>query len=142
MSTSRKLRVKLAKHRRSARKAARKEPEPRVPRPRSRPPPRGEQSPPALRSQVLNLFAFATGCRAKNYLQDSVCSLAHFRAYAGPFGHTETDDDWNVSEPPAWATETLLGGPPHQVGSVKSLAVCLSHSPSEMWPNTLFLSRS
>ena len=65
---------------------------------------RGEQSPPALRSQVLNLFAFATGYRAKNYLQDSVCSLAHFRAYAGPVGHTETDDAWNP-----WATETLLG---------------------------------
>ena len=112
MSTSRKLKVKLAKHRRSARKAARKEPEPepaRVPRPRRRLPPKGEQSPPTLRSQVPNLFAFATGCRAKNYLQDSVCSLAHFRAYAGPVGHTETDDAWNVSEPPAWATETLLG---------------------------------
>ena len=40
--------------------------------------------------------------RAK--MQDSVCSLAHFRAYAGPVGHTETDDTWNP-----WATETLLG---------------------------------
>ena len=39
-----------------------------------------EQSPPALHSQVPNLFAFATGCRAKNYLQ--VCSPAHFRADA------------------------------------------------------------
>ena len=77
---------------------------PSVPRPRRRPPQRGEQSPPALRSQVLNLFAFATGYRAKNYLQDSVCSLAHFRAYARPVGHTETDDAWNP-----WATETLLG---------------------------------
>ena len=79
MSTSRKLRDKLAKHRRSARKAtsreaARKEPEPipaKSSRPRRRPPPRGEQSPPTLLSQVLNLFAFATGCRAKNYLHIS-----------------------------------------------------------------------
>ena len=88
MSTSRKPRAKLAS----------------VPRPRRRPPQRGEQSPPALRSQVLNLFAFATGYRAKNYLQDSVCSLAHFRAYEGPVGHTETYDAWNP-----WAMETLLG---------------------------------
>ena len=29
--------------------------------------------------------------------------------------------------------------PPQQVGSVKSLAVCLSHSPSEIWPNTHFV---
>ena len=32
--------------------------------------------------------------------------------------------------------------PPQQVGSVKSLAICLSHSPSEIWPNTLFLAVS
>ena len=29
--------------------------------------------------------------------------------------------------------------PPQQVGSVKSLAVCLSHSPSEIWPNIHFV---
>ena len=78
MSTSRKLRGKLAKHRRSARKAtsteaARKEPEPE-------PTERSTAERPATTqrgtvtacsgSQVLNLFAFATGCRAKNYLQD------------------------------------------------------------------------
>ena len=109
---------------------------PRVPRPRHRPPPRGEQSPPALRSQVLNLFAFATCCRAKNYLQDSVCSfqsrrrarrsqrgrrrLEHLRAAS--LGHRNTPRE-----------------PPQQVGSVKSLVVCLSHSPSEIWPNTHFV---
>ena len=117
MSTSRKVKAKLAKQRRSARKAtsteaAQKEPEPEppsVPPPRRGPPPRGEQSPPALRSQVLNLFAFATGCQAKNYLQDSVCSLAHFRADARPVGHTEADNAGNLSGPPARVTETFLG---------------------------------
>ena len=103
MSTSRKLRGILAKHRGLARKAtsseaAREEPEPE-PTERSTAETlavtKREQSPPTLRSQVLNLFAFATGCRAKNYLQDSVCSLAHFRADARPVWHTEAD---NVSQ--------------------------------------------
>ena len=87
MSTSRKLRVKLAKHRHSAIKAARKQPEPEP----------AESS----TAETANLFDFATGCPAKNYLHDSVCSRAHFRAYARPVGHTETKDAWNVSEPPA-----------------------------------------
>ena len=114
MSTSRKPRVKLAKHRRSARKEL--EPEPaESSTAESRPPQRGEQSPPALRSQVLNLFAFATGYRAKNYLQDSVCSLAHFRAYAGPVRHTETDDAWNP-----WATGTLLSDTSSTVDTLTS----------------------
>ena len=77
MSTSRKLAEKLdthlrcsPKHRRAARKAtlteaAQDDPVPiarppanklSLPLPRSRPWPRGELSPPALRSQVLNLF--------------------------------------------------------------------------------------
>ena len=64
---------------------------------------------PALRSQVPNLFAFATGCRAKNYLQDSVCSLAHFRAHARPVWHTEADNAWNLSEPPSWAQKHSSG---------------------------------
>ena len=117
MSTSRKLRAKLDKQKRSARKAisteaARKEP---VPEPTESSTAETQAS--TMRGtvtarsarQVLNLFDFATGCRAKNYLQDSVCSLAHFRADAGPVGHTEADDTWNLSELPVWATETFLG---------------------------------
>ena len=83
------------------------------------------------------MFAFATGCQAKNYLQDSVCSLAHFRANARPVGHTEADNAGNLSGPPACATETFLGAA--TVGGVENLAVCLSHSPSEIWPNIHFV---
>ena len=80
MSTSRKLRAKLVKHRRSVRKAtsteaARKEPEPEPaesPTAETQASTEREQSAPALRSQELNLFAFAIGCQAKNYLQDFV----------------------------------------------------------------------
>ena len=100
---------------------------PRVSRPRRRPPPRGEQSLPALCSQLLNLFAFATGCRAKNYLQDSVCSLAHFIAYARPVGHTE-----KTTPGTSQSHRNAPREPPQQVGSVKTLAICLSHSPSDI----------
>ena len=64
---------------------------PSVPPPRHRPSPRGELSPPALCSQVLNLSASATGCLAKNYLQDS--------GRQKPLTHTQL---------PACATETFL----------------------------------
>ena len=74
MNTSRKLRVKLAKHRRSARKATSTE---------------------AARKEPLR---------------------------AASLGHRNAPRE-----------------PPQQVGSVKSLAVCLSHSPSEIWPNAHFV---
>ena len=84
------------------------------------------------------MFAFATGCLAQNYLQDSVCSLAHFRADARPVGHTGADNAGNLSRPPAHATN-VPWEPPRQVGSVENLAVCLSHSPSAIWPNIHFV---
>ena len=61
------------------------------------------------------MFAFVTGCQAKNYLQDSDYSLAHFTADARPLRHTEPDNAGPLShtEPPAQATKTFLGG--HQL---------------------------
>ena len=143
MSTSRKMRVKndwqntgVQQGKPSQRKLPKKSPnQTSVPPPRHWPPSRWEQSPPALRLEVLNLFAFATGCRAKNYLQDSVCSIAHFRANARPAWHTEADNARNLSEPPACTTETFLA----TAGIVKNLAICLSYSPSEIWPNIHFV---
>ena len=87
---------------------------PSFPPPSSRLSPKGELSPPALFSQVLNLFAFATACRAKNYLQDSVCSLAHFRADARPLRHPEPDNS-------------------ARAGIVENFAICMSNSLSEIW---------
>ena len=117
MSTSRKLRVKLAKHRRSARKAARTV---------------------TARSAVtgtqfvcfchwlsgqklfagLSLFTFQSLRRARRAHRDRRC-LERLRAAS--LGHRNAP--WE---------------PPQEVGSVKSLDVCLSHSPSGIWPNTHF----
>ena len=71
---------------------------PSLPPPRSRPWPRGELSPPAMRSQVLSLFAFVAGCQGKNYLQDSFCSLVYFRPDTKPLKHTEPDKAGPLSQ--------------------------------------------
>ena len=65
---------------------------------------------PAPCTQLLNLFALVTGCGGSNYLQDSFCSLAHFRANARTLSHTEQDNARPLSrtEPEAQATETFL----------------------------------
>ena len=83
MSTSRKVRAKLAKQRRSARKAtsteaARKEPEPEPTKHSTAETQAATQRGTVTASSALTgtqFVGFATGCRAKNYLQDSVCSL-------------------------------------------------------------------
>ena len=132
MSTSRKLRVKLAKHRRSARKAARKEPEPE---------PAESSMAETLRSQVLNLFAFANGCWAKIFagLSLFICTFQSLRRARRAHRDRRRLERLRGA---SLGHRNAPREPPQQVGSVKSLAVCLSHSPSEIWPNTLFLSRS
>ena len=112
MSTSRKLRAKLAKHRRSARKAtstevARKEPEPNS----------TEETPDA----GLSLFT----CTFQSQHQAHLAHRGRRRLEplrAASLGHRNVPRE-----------------PPQQVGSVKSLAVCLSHSPSEIWQNIHFV---
>ena len=142
MSTSRKLRVKLAKHRRSARKAARKEPEPKL----------AESS--MAKTQASTERGTVTARSALTSTQ-FVCFchwLSGQKLFAGLSLFTCTFQSLCRTR---WAhrgrrrLERLrvasLGHrnahlePPQQVGSVKSLAVCLSHSPSEIWPNTHFV---
>ena len=79
------------------------------------------------------MFAFNTGCRAKNYLQDSVCSLAHFRVDARGRQRKEPLRAASLGH------RNVPWEPPQQVDSVKNLADCLSHSPSEIWPNIHFV---
>ena len=136
MSTSRKMRVKLAKHRRSARKAtsteaAREEPEPE-------PTDRSAAEMPAAtqrnshrplcthRNSICLLLPLAVGPKI-------ICRFVHLHiSEPTPVWHTEADNARNLSEPPAL---NVPWEPQQQVGSVKNLAVCLSHSPSEIWPN-------
>ena len=95
--------------------------------------PRAKVSLPTLPSQVLNLFAFVTGCRAKNYLQDSVFSLALFRADARPFWHTEPDK--------AGSLQPMLqkrSSGHSRAGIVENFAICMLNSPSEIWSNIHF----
>ena len=142
MSTSRKLRVKLAKHRRSARKAARKEPE----------------SEPAECSTAETQASTERGTvTARSALTGTqfVCFchwLSSQKLFAGLSLFICT------FQSPSRARQAHRGRrrlerlraaslchrnaprePQQQVVSVKSLAVCLSHSPSEIWPNTHFV---
>ena len=107
MSTSRKLRVKLAKHRRSARKAARKEPE-LEPAESSMAETQAstERGTVTARSaltgtQFVSFCHWLSGQKLFAGLSLFTCT---FQSLRRAVGHTETDDAWN-----AWATETLLG---------------------------------
>ena len=138
MSTSRKLRVKLAKHRRSARKAAQKN-----------------------RSRTHREFhGRDTGLHGEG---NSHCPLCAHRVSiclllplaVGPKIICRTQFvHLHISEPTSGTQRQTTPGtlraaslghrnaprkPPQQVGSVKNLAVCLSHFPSEIWPNTHFV---
>ena len=129
MSILRKLRVTLTKHRRSARKAARKEP---VPEPAESS--TGETQASTKRGTVARYWLLGQKLFAGLSLFTCTfqCLLRARRAHRGrqrlerlraaSLGHRNA----------SWE-------PPQQVGSVKSLAVCLSHSPSEIWPNTHFV---
>ena len=133
MSTSRKLRVKLAKHRRSARKAARKEPEPEP----------AESS--TAETQASTERGTVTARSALTCTQ-FVCFchwLSGQKLFAGLSLFTCTFQSLRRAR---WAHRDRrrldpLGHrnaprePPKQVGR----AVCLSHSPSEIWSNTHFV---
>ena len=84
---------------------------------------------------ILSLFAFVTSYQGKNYLQGSVCSLAHFIAEARPLRHTKPDKAGSLShtEPSAQTTEIFLGLA--RAGSVENFAVCMWNSSFEIWPN-------
>ena len=128
MSTSRKLRAKLAKHRCSSRKAtsteaARKEP---VPEP--------------IETQASTERGTVTARSALTGTQ-FVCFLP-LAVRPKIICRTQAHRGSRRLEPLRAASLGRRNVPhelPQQVGSVKSLAVCLSHSPSEIWPNTHFV---
>ena len=132
-STSRKPRVKLAKHRRSARKAARKEPEPEP----------AESS--TAETQASTERGTVTARSALTGTQ-FVCFchwLSGQKLFAGLSLFTCTFQSLRRAcraHRDRRSLEPLVHGnaprePPQQVGR----AVCLSHSPSEIWPNTHFV---
>ena len=86
---------------------------------------------------IMTTFAFANGCQAKNYLQDSVCSFAHFRAAPGPSGtQRQTTPETSQRHQP---TPQKCSSVAVTAGTVKNFAVCLSNFPSEIWPNIHFV---
>ena len=98
----------------------------------------GEQSPPALHSHVLNLFAFATGCRAKIICRTQFVHLHISEPTPGRRAHRDRRRLERLRAA-SLGHRNAPPEPPQQVGSVKSLDVYLSHSPSEIWPNTHFV---
>ena len=125
MSTSRKVKAKLARQRRSARKAtsteaAQKEPEPRP-------------SSSLTGTQFVCFCHRLSGQKLFAGLSLFTCTFQSRRqarrAHRGRQRREPRREPWE---------------PPRQVGSVENLAVCLSHSPSVIWPNIhfVFLSRS
>ena len=147
MSTSRKLRAKLAKHRRSARKAtsteaARKEP---VPEPTERSTAETQAS--TERGTVTARSAL-TGTQFVCFCHWLSCQklFAGLSLFTCTFQSRRRARRAHRSRrrlEPLRATSlghrNVPREPPQQVGSVKSLAVCLSHSPSEIWPNAHFV---
>ena len=147
MSTTRKLRAKLAKHRRSARKAtateaAQKEPEPE-PTERST-----AETQAATQRGTVTARSALTGTQFFCFCH----WLSGQKLFAGLSLFTCTFQSRRQArlahrgrqrlEPLRAASlghRNVPREPPRQVGSVKSLAVYLSHSPSEIWPNIHFV---
>ena len=131
MSTSRKPRAKLAKHRRSARKDPEPEPAERSTAETQASTERGTGS--ALTgTQFVSFCHWLSGQKLFAGLSLFTCTFQSLRRARRahrdrrrlePLGHGNAPRE-----------------PPQQVGR----AVCLSHSPSEIWPNThsVFFSRS
>ena len=139
MSTSKKLRVKLAKHRHSPRKAARKEPEPEPAESST------EETQASTERGTVTALSALTGTQF-------VCFchwLSGQKLFAGLSLFTCTFQSLRRARRAHRDRRRLerlraasLGHrnaprePPQQVGRVKSLDVCLSHSLSGIWPNT------
>ena len=142
MSTSRKLSVKLAKHRRSARKAARKEPEPEPTESSTAETQASTERGIVTTRSVLTGTQFVCFCHwlsgQKLFAGLSLftCTFQSLRR-----AHRAHRDRRRLERLRAASLghRNAPREPPQQVGSVKSLAVCLSHSPSEIWPNTHFV---
>ena len=152
MSTSRKLRAKLAKQRRSARKAtsteaARKEPEPESTECSTAETQAATQRETVTASSALTGTQFVCFCHwllgQKLFAELSLFTCTFQSRRQARLAHRGRQRQ----EPLRAASlghRNVPWEPPRQVDSVKNLAVCLSHSPSEIWPNIhfVFLSHS
>ena len=133
MSTSRKVKAKLARQRRSAREAtsteaAQKEPEP------------GPSS--ALTGTQFVCFCHRlSGPKLFAGLSLFTCIFQSRRQARRAHRGRQRREPLRAASP---RHRNVPWEPPRQVGSVENLAVCLSHSPSVIRPNIhfVFLSRS
>ena len=152
MSTSRKVKAKLARQRRSARKAtsteaAQKEPEPEPTECSTAETQAANQRGTVIASSALTGTQFVCFCHRLSG-QKLFAGLSLFTCtFQSRRQARRTHRGRQRREPLRAASlrhRNVPWEPPRQVGSVENLAVCLSHSPSEIWPNIhfVFLSRS
>ena len=148
MNTSRKLVVKLRrspKHRHAARKtysteAAQDETEPEQsqdPQPRFRPSAGGVLSQPALCSLVLNLFVFglSRAVRPKIICRTQFVHLHISEPTPGPSDtQSQTTPGISYTQSHQPTKQKRSSGAP-TTGIVENFTLCLSNSPSEIWPN-------
>ena len=152
MSTSRKLRDKLAKQRHSARKATsteavRKEPEPEPTKRSTAETQAATQRGTVTTRSALTGTQFVCFCHWLSG-QKLFAGLSLFTCTFQSRRQARLAHRGRQRQEPLRAASLLHRNipwePPQRVGSVKNLAVCLSHSLSEIWPNIhfVFLSRS
>ena len=146
MSTSRKLRVKLAKHRRLARKAtsteaAQEEPENEPTKRSTAEMPAATQRETVTARSELTGTQFVCFCHWLSGLSLFTCTFQSRRQARLAHRVRQRREPLRAA---SLGHRNVPREPPQQVGSVKNLAVCLSHSPSKIWPNIhlVFLSRS
>ena len=80
------------------------------------------------------LFALVTDCQAKNYLQDSVCSLAHFRDCQAPEAHRARQGQAPLTQSYLRTPQKHSSGMARS-GIVENFTACMSNSLSEIWLN-------
>ena len=146
MSTSRKVRAKLAKLRRSARKAtsteaARKEPEPEPTERSTAETQAATQRGTVTASSALTGTQFVCFCH-RLLGQKLFAGLSLFTCTFQSRRQARRAHRGRQRREPLRAASmrhrNVPWEPPRQVGSVENLAVCLSHSRSEIWPNIHF----
>ena len=143
MSTSRKPRVKLAKHRRSAQK----EPEPEPAESSTAETQDSTERGTVTARSALTGTQFVCFCHWLSG-QKIFAGLSLFTCTFQSRRQARRAHRGRQHREPLRAASmrhrNVPWEPPRQVGSVENLAVCLSHSTSEIWPNIhfVFLSRS
>ena len=146
MSTSRKLRAKLAKHRCSARKAtsteaARKEPEPEPTNLSTNETQTATQRGTVTTRSALTCTQFVCFCHwlpgQKLFAGLSLFTCTFQSRCQACLAHRGRQRQ-EALRAASLRHRNVPWEPPQQVGSVKNLAIYLSHSNSEIWPNIHF----